>query len=73
MGPALRPALAANPVHYERWRPEEITLYQLVQAHAESFFAQVEAETGADLPEFVKEEFDAFSLPIRNCSRPYAS
>jgi hypothetical protein len=31
-----------------------------VQAHAESFFAQVEAATGAGLPEFVKEEFDAF-------------
>ena len=29
-------------------------------AHAESFFAHVEAETGASLPAFVKEEFDAF-------------
>ena len=35
-------------------------LYQLVQEHAESFFAHVEAETGASLPQFVKDEFDAF-------------
>jgi ribosomal protein S27E len=32
----------------------------LVQEHAETFFAQVEAETGAGLPDFVKAEFDAF-------------
>ena len=28
--------------------------------HLESFLAQVEAETGASLPDFVKDEFDAF-------------
>ena len=60
MGHALQRAPTAKPVHYARRRPEETTLYQLVQAHAESFFAQVEVETGAGLPEFVKEEFDAF-------------
>ena len=44
----------ANPVHYERRRPEDSTLsrkgsnYRLVQEHAESFFAQVEAETGGN-------------------------
>jgi hypothetical protein len=48
------------PGRYERWRPEETVLYQLVQEHAETFFAQVEAETGASLPEFVKAEFEAF-------------
>jgi Transposase zinc-binding domain/Putative transposase len=49
-----------NAVHYERRRPEESVLYRLIQDHAESFFAQVEAKSGASLPEFVKEEFDAF-------------
>jgi len=33
---------------------------RLVQEHVESFFAQVERETGAGLPEFVKDEFEAF-------------
>jgi len=32
----------------------------VVQEHLETFFAQVEAETGASLPDFVKDEFDAF-------------
>ena len=45
---------------YQRRRPEETTLYQLVQEHVETFFAQVELETGAGLPQFVKDEFDAF-------------
>ena len=31
-----------------------------VQQHAATFFAQAEAEAGADLPQFVKDEFDAF-------------
>ena len=53
-------AQAGHCVHYERRRPEETVLYQLVQEHAESFFAQVEAETGVGLPDFVKEEFEAF-------------
>ncbi len=60
MGHALQPAPAEHHVHYERRRPEETTLYQLVQEHLESFLAQVEAETGAGLPNFVKDEFDAF-------------
>ena len=46
------------PVHYERHRPEQTTLYRLVQQHAATFFAQ--AEAGADLPQFVKDGFDAF-------------
>ena len=57
---ALPPAPTAKPVHYERRRPEETTLYQLVQENVETFFAQVEAETGSGLPDFVKAEFDAF-------------
>ena len=40
-------------VHYQRRRPEQTTLYQLVQEHVETFFAQVERETGAGLPDFV--------------------
>jgi Transposase zinc-binding domain len=31
-----------------------------VQQHAATFFAQAEAEAGADMPQFVKDEFDAF-------------
>jgi hypothetical protein len=59
MGEAVQ-APAGNPVHYKRRRPEETTLYQLVQEHLESFLPQVEAQTGASLPQFVKDEFDAF-------------
>ena len=47
-------------VHYERHRPEQTTLYRLVQQHAATFFAETEAAAGADLPQFVKDEFDAF-------------
>ena len=47
-------------IHYERRRPEDTVLYQLVQEHLETFLAQVELETGSGLPEFVKAEFEAF-------------
>ena len=60
MDEAVQPAAAARRVHYERRRPEDTVLYQLVQEPLETFPAQVELETGAGLPEFVKEEFDAF-------------
>ena len=43
-----------TPVHYERHRPEETTLYRLVQQHAATFFAQTEAAANADLPQFVQ-------------------
>lgn len=33
---------------------------KLVQEHIEAFFAQIETETGSGLPDFVKDEFDAF-------------
>mgnify|MGYP006053071557 FL=1 len=49
-----------TPVHYERQRPELTTLYRLMQQHAATFFAQAEDAAGADLPQFVKDEFDAF-------------
>ena len=31
-----------TPVHYERYRPKQATLYRLVQQHAATFFAQAE-------------------------------
>ena len=60
MNKAIQTTPAGSCVHYQRRRPEETTLYRLVQEHGESFFAQVERETGAGLPEFVKDEFEAF-------------
>ena len=49
-----------TPVHCERHRPEQTMLYHLVQQHAATFFAQAEDAAGADLPQFVNDEFDAF-------------
>jgi hypothetical protein len=60
MGQAVAPAPAANQVHYERRQPEETTLYQVVQDYFETCLAQLEFETGASSPDFVKDEFDAF-------------
>ena len=56
--PALVPQSAA--VHCERHRPEQTTLYRLVQQHAATFFAEAEYAAGAALPQFVRDEFDAF-------------
>ena len=53
-------ATAGDRIDYERHRPEQTVLYQLVQENVETFFAQVETETGSGLPDFVKDEFDAF-------------
>lgn len=53
-------AQGGAPVHYERHRPEQTTVYRLVQQHAATFIAETEAAGGADLPQFVKDEFDAF-------------
>ena len=36
------------------------TPYRLVQQHAATFIAQAEDVAGADMPQFVKDEFDAF-------------
>ena len=62
MGQALQSAPAGHRAafHYERRRPEETTLYQVVQEQLETFLAQVEAKTGAGLPEFIKAEFEAY-------------
>ena len=50
-------------VHYGRHGPEQTTLYRLVQHHAATFFAQTEDAAGADLPQFVKDEFDGARQP----------
>ena len=46
-------APVGGPFHYERHRPEQTTLYRLVQQHAATFFAfaQTEAAVGAALPQ----------------------
>ena len=48
------------PVHCERHRPGQTTLYRLAQEHAATFFEQAESAGGAGLSQFVKDEFDAF-------------
>ena len=43
-------------------------MYRLVQEYVETFFAQVETETGSGLPDLVKDEFDAIlecGIPLR--------
>ncbi|MCZ6876084.1 MAG: hypothetical protein O7G88_21570, partial [bacterium] len=50
---AIPPAAGDTAVPYERRRPEDTTLYQVIQDHVETFFAQVEQETGTGLPQFV--------------------
>jgi hypothetical protein len=47
-------------VHYERHRPEQTTLYRPLQQHAARFIAHTEACSGAELPRFIKDEFEAF-------------
>ncbi len=41
-------------------RPEQTTLYRLVQENAATFFAHLEGAAGASLPPFVRDEFEAF-------------
>ncbi len=57
---ARQPAPRGAQAPYEHRRPDETTLYQVVKEHVETFFAQVELETGAGLPQFVKDEFEGF-------------
>jgi len=49
--PSCKPRRSPNGL-----RPEQTTLYRLLQQHAASFIAH----TGAELPRFIKDEFDAF-------------
>jgi hypothetical protein len=57
----LREAAASAPPyqHREGRRPEQTPLYRVVQQHYETFAAEVEHVATA-LPQFVKEEFDAY-------------
>lgn len=48
------------PVPYECHRPEQITLYHLVQRYAATFIAQTVVACRDNLPQFVKGDFDAF-------------
>jgi hypothetical protein len=41
--------------------------------HAVTFSAETEVATGADLPQLVKDEFDAFHECVRRCKRPDAA
>jgi Putative transposase/Transposase zinc-binding domain len=45
---------------YLRHRPEQTALYQLIQQHAATYFAQAQDATGSSLPRYVKDEFDSF-------------
>ena len=47
-------------LHDERHRPENTTLYRLVQQHAAAFIAHAETSTRAELPHFIKDKFDVF-------------
>jgi hypothetical protein len=49
-----------TPLHFERHRPEQATLYRLVQQHAASFIAHTVANTGSELARFIEDEFYAF-------------
>ena len=52
--PSIR-APDGAPVHDERHRSEQTTLYRLVQQHAATFFEQTRLAAGADLPQFVRD------------------
>jgi hypothetical protein len=60
IGRQSRRAPDGAPVHYERQGPEQTTLYRLVQQHAATCIAHTEPSTGAELPRFIKDKFDAF-------------
>jgi len=56
-----RLAVGAGPSASANWRhrPQDTVLYQVVEAHAEAFFAHLD-EHESSLPRFVREEFDAY-------------
>ena len=57
------------PVHYQRHRPEQTTLYRLVQPHAVIFLARSEHAAGADLPQFVNDAFLECGIPAHGFFR----
>ena len=56
-----RMAEPATTPRYERHRPEQTLLYQLVQTHYPEFCAQLDAQ-GRRLPAYVRQEFEDFLL-----------
>ena len=60
IGQQPQPALDGAPARCERHLQEQTTPCHLVQQHAVTFIAETEAATGADRPQCVKDEFDAF-------------
>jgi hypothetical protein len=60
IGRQPRRAPDGAPVRYERHRTEQTTLYQRVQQHVTAFVAHPRDAAGADFPQLVKDEFDAF-------------
>jgi len=59
MDAAVQPASAEHPVHYERHRPEQTLLYQLVQEYYPAFKAHLEAQSSG-LPRYVEKEFEDY-------------
>ena len=51
--------LGENGYRYERHRPEQTLLYQLVEQYYPAFVAQLAAQ-GAELPEYVQREFEDY-------------
>lgn len=62
-----RRAPGGAPVHFEHRRPEPTTLYRPARQHAATGFKQTAAAVGADLPLFLKDEFDAW-LNAASCT-----
>ena len=61
---AGREASPGHGVHrYERHRPEQTLLYQLVERHYPAFVAQL-ATQGTPLPEYVRREFEEMGIPF---------
>ncbi len=56
---------AGGAVRYERHRPENTLLYQLVEAHYPAFADRMAAQ-GSPLPDYVKREFEGYL----KCGRP---
>ncbi len=59
-----RKATASPSLSYERHRPEQMLLYQLVEQHYPSFKASLESQ-GQSLPLYIQQEFEA----VLECGR----
>ena len=58
---ARAPKVLGGAVRYERRRPEETLLYQVVQGHVETFLELArDPATGAGLPKYVERELRAY-------------